>query len=299
MLGLLAGGLDNAAVARRLGVSSKTVRNHVSNLITKLQVSDRSGAILRARDAGLRRDLRAKGEAACGCPMGHPIRPSGHCPHCRWSAIVGPTHPRECDHVGSLATDVAQRAECQCGTPARRQHPLLRLETGTAQMLLGLQRSVGNAGVVKLMARRGGVGSRTAPRPRSAGKAQSEPVVQRAGPLVVTAVTAPAELGVGRRVTARATVTGTGSAGLTWALSGAPTGVSIIPRGRQAEIRSAPSVPGAPVGGASFTVSCAVGSGTPIVSSPVLLVEVTGAAFTPVPAFGGPSSRPSAPRSLR
>ena len=53
VLGLLAAGMDNAAVARRLGVSSKTVRNHVSNLITKLQVSDRSGAILRARDAGL------------------------------------------------------------------------------------------------------------------------------------------------------------------------------------------------------------------------------------------------------
>jgi DNA-binding NarL/FixJ family response regulator len=53
VLALLAAGADNAAVARRLGVSSKTVRNHVSNLITKLQVSDRSGAILRARDAGL------------------------------------------------------------------------------------------------------------------------------------------------------------------------------------------------------------------------------------------------------
>ena len=53
VLGLLAAGLDNAALARRLGVSSKTVRNHVSNLITKLQVSDRSRAILRARDAGL------------------------------------------------------------------------------------------------------------------------------------------------------------------------------------------------------------------------------------------------------
>jgi DNA-binding NarL/FixJ family response regulator len=29
------------------------VRNHVSNIITKLHVSDRSGAIIRARDAGL------------------------------------------------------------------------------------------------------------------------------------------------------------------------------------------------------------------------------------------------------
>lgn len=53
VLGLLAQGLDNAVVARRLGVSAKTVRNHVSNIITKLHVSDRSGAILRARDAGL------------------------------------------------------------------------------------------------------------------------------------------------------------------------------------------------------------------------------------------------------
>ena len=53
VLGLLAAGRDNAGVARRLGVSPKTVRNHVSNIITKLQVSDRSGAILRARDAGL------------------------------------------------------------------------------------------------------------------------------------------------------------------------------------------------------------------------------------------------------
>ena len=53
VLGLLAQGLDNAVVARRLGVSAKTVRNHVSNIITKLHVSDRSAAILRARDAGL------------------------------------------------------------------------------------------------------------------------------------------------------------------------------------------------------------------------------------------------------
>jgi DNA-binding NarL/FixJ family response regulator len=53
VLGLLAAGRDNAGVARRLGVSPKTVRNHVSNIITKLHVSDRSGAVLRARDAGL------------------------------------------------------------------------------------------------------------------------------------------------------------------------------------------------------------------------------------------------------
>ena len=43
----------NAGVARRLGVSPKTVHNHASNIITKLPVSDRSGAVLRARDVGL------------------------------------------------------------------------------------------------------------------------------------------------------------------------------------------------------------------------------------------------------
>lgn len=53
VLGLLAGGADNAVVARRLGVSPKTVRNHVSAIITKLHVPDRTAAILRARDAGL------------------------------------------------------------------------------------------------------------------------------------------------------------------------------------------------------------------------------------------------------
>jgi DNA-binding NarL/FixJ family response regulator len=53
VLRLIATGADNAAVARRLGVSGKTVRNHVSNLITKLQVPDRTAAVLKARDAGL------------------------------------------------------------------------------------------------------------------------------------------------------------------------------------------------------------------------------------------------------
>jgi DNA-binding NarL/FixJ family response regulator len=53
VLRLIAGGCDNAAVTRRLGVSGKTVRNHVSNIITKLRVVDRSAAIIRAREAGL------------------------------------------------------------------------------------------------------------------------------------------------------------------------------------------------------------------------------------------------------
>lgn len=44
---------DNAVIARNLGLSSKTVANHVSNIRTKLQLADRAPAIIRAPNAGL------------------------------------------------------------------------------------------------------------------------------------------------------------------------------------------------------------------------------------------------------
>ncbi|MDP9372438.1 MAG: response regulator transcription factor [Chloroflexota bacterium] len=53
ILALIAGGLNNAAIAARLALSRKTVANHVSNILSKLQVADRAQAIVRARDAGL------------------------------------------------------------------------------------------------------------------------------------------------------------------------------------------------------------------------------------------------------
>ena len=53
VLDLVAGGHDNAVIARRLGLSAKTVRNHVANVLTKLEVPDRSAAIVRARAEGL------------------------------------------------------------------------------------------------------------------------------------------------------------------------------------------------------------------------------------------------------
>lgn len=55
VLDLLARGLGNPAIADRLGISAKTVRNVVSNVLVKLQVADRAAAIARARDAGLGR----------------------------------------------------------------------------------------------------------------------------------------------------------------------------------------------------------------------------------------------------
>lgn len=53
ILGLMAEHRNNAEIARRLVLSEKTVRNHVSNIFAKLQVVDRAEAILKARDAGL------------------------------------------------------------------------------------------------------------------------------------------------------------------------------------------------------------------------------------------------------
>jgi DNA-binding NarL/FixJ family response regulator len=53
VLDLIAAGKGNATIAYELMISLKTVRNHVSNIFTKLQVSDRSAAIVKARRAGL------------------------------------------------------------------------------------------------------------------------------------------------------------------------------------------------------------------------------------------------------
>ncbi len=53
ILGLIAVGQSNGAIARQLALSTKTVSNYVSNIFSKLQVADRAQAMLRARHAGL------------------------------------------------------------------------------------------------------------------------------------------------------------------------------------------------------------------------------------------------------
>ena len=53
ILDLVARGLTNSEIARRLVLSAKTVRNHVSNVFAKLQVAGRAEAVARARDAGM------------------------------------------------------------------------------------------------------------------------------------------------------------------------------------------------------------------------------------------------------
>lgn len=53
ILQLLAAGLDNTAIARELFLSPKTVRNHVSNVFSKIEAPDRPGAIVLAHRHGL------------------------------------------------------------------------------------------------------------------------------------------------------------------------------------------------------------------------------------------------------
>ena len=56
ILSLITGGYTKIAIADRLYLSPKTVRNYVSAIFTKLGVPDRAGAILCAWEAGLGRD---------------------------------------------------------------------------------------------------------------------------------------------------------------------------------------------------------------------------------------------------
>jgi DNA-binding NarL/FixJ family response regulator len=50
---LIAQGHSNEEIAKQFVLSLKTVRNHVSNIFSKLQVADRAQAVLRAREAGM------------------------------------------------------------------------------------------------------------------------------------------------------------------------------------------------------------------------------------------------------
>jgi len=53
VLELIARGMSNQQIVDRLVISPKTVRNHISNIFSKLQVRDRAEAVVRAREAGM------------------------------------------------------------------------------------------------------------------------------------------------------------------------------------------------------------------------------------------------------
>jgi DNA-binding NarL/FixJ family response regulator len=78
VLELLAIGCRNHEIARRLSLSDKTVRIHVSQVLLKLRVPDRTAAALRAREAGIGSpDARddAVGDDSSGPTAGRPGRP--------------------------------------------------------------------------------------------------------------------------------------------------------------------------------------------------------------------------------
>ena len=53
ILRLMAGGYSNKEIANSLGVAEGTVKNHVSNILTKMCVRDRTRAVLKAAERGL------------------------------------------------------------------------------------------------------------------------------------------------------------------------------------------------------------------------------------------------------
>lgn len=66
VLDLVARGLDNGAIAEMLGISSRTVRNHLNSVFSKLNVTYRPQAVVLAREAGLGRGAPSSVRAAPG-----------------------------------------------------------------------------------------------------------------------------------------------------------------------------------------------------------------------------------------
>jgi DNA-binding NarL/FixJ family response regulator len=60
VLRLLAEGFANKQIARRLGIAEKTVKAHVSNILTKMGVADRTQAAVQALRRGLLEDNFSK-----------------------------------------------------------------------------------------------------------------------------------------------------------------------------------------------------------------------------------------------
>jgi DNA-binding NarL/FixJ family response regulator len=70
VLELMATGASNPAIAHRLALSEKTVRNNVSNIFAKLRVADRAAAVARARDAGIGNSSSAASKNPDGAGLG-------------------------------------------------------------------------------------------------------------------------------------------------------------------------------------------------------------------------------------
>ncbi|WP_411293243.1 response regulator transcription factor [Streptomyces sp. CBMA156] len=80
VLGLLAGGLSNRLIARRLDISEKTVKNHLSSIYLKIGATDRTQAALYARHVGLPDPGKATPSAPASVPASDPVPEEGSPP---------------------------------------------------------------------------------------------------------------------------------------------------------------------------------------------------------------------------
>ena len=64
VLDQVACGYDNSTIADHLGISRRTVRNHLNSIFSKLDVAYRPQAVVLAREAGLGRGQRGGFSAA-------------------------------------------------------------------------------------------------------------------------------------------------------------------------------------------------------------------------------------------
>jgi pimeloyl-ACP methyl ester carboxylesterase/DNA-binding CsgD family transcriptional regulator len=106
VLDAIAGGLDNAEIARSLRLSEKTVRNHITRIFDKIRVRHRYQAIVLARESG----LGGAASPPAGAGAGHLSRASG-------------AAPTQCRDIGLNTTAFARptvSARRSSGTPARK-----------------------------------------------------------------------------------------------------------------------------------------------------------------------------------
>lgn len=136
VLVLLADGGTAEAIARRLGISPRTVHNHLRHIYRKLGVDDRMRAVLAAQAMGLIRrgpartvgwDDQELGPPATGVPA-EAIRPSGD-DSLSWAYVARPEADGGPMFLGGMAR---RRSGAQARPPASRSATSNTLSRGTA-----------------------------------------------------------------------------------------------------------------------------------------------------------------------